>query len=55
MGLANPVRHGQFATGNIKVTNAFFLALSPSPLIKLVQNSDIIRVEEMFANAPPYF
>ena len=30
----NTVRRGQFATGNIKVTNAFFLAASPSPLIK---------------------
>ena len=55
VGLVNTVRRGQFATGNIKVTNAFFLALSPSPRIKpgISQNSDIIRVEEMFTYAPP--
>ena len=38
VGLVNTVRRGQFATGSIKDTNAFFLALSPSPHIKPMMN-----------------
>ena len=29
--LVNPVKHGQYATGNIKVINGFCPAWSPSP------------------------